>query len=290
LSITIVQGNCFDMLSKMSDGSFDCCVTSPPYYRTRKYGLEKEVGQEKTPDLYVKNLCSLFDEVRRVLSAQGTFWLSIGDCRSNGSLLGIPWAVASEMRSRGWFVKSEVTWAKPNPIPESAKNRPTSSHEVIFLMTKEKSGYFYNYDRVKEKSVTASRVGSPIVLATRKPRASETHSRHRSRVIGGQSMQRSPDGMRRLRDVWTIPTSPFKGTHFAVMPVKVAQMCVMAGCPVGGIVLDPFSGSGTTGIASFMSGSRSVLVEANPEYVHLSMNRVRTSTGVAPDMMTGWVG
>jgi DNA modification methylase len=96
--------------------------------------------------------------------------------------------------------------------------------------------------------------------------------------------------MRRLRDVWTIPTSPFKGTHFAVMPVKVAQMCVMAGCPVGGIVLDPFSGSGTTGIASFMSGSRSVLIEANPEYVQMAMNRVRTSTGVAPDMMTEWVG
>jgi DNA modification methylase len=316
----IREGDALERLREMPDESVHCCVTSPPYYGLRDYGIEGQLGLEETLNEYVAALVTVFEEVRRVLRADGTLWLNLGDSyagsrgaqgrdgamadravsvarspsgsstlRGNGhlgggpkvsalsttqvaaaprgksgrgsipvgagykpkDLIGVPWTVAFALRAAGWYLRSDIIWAKPNPMPESITDRPTSAHEHIFLLSKS-SRYFYDYEAIREDAVS-------------------DHPSSRGQVEGWTDI----GGRRNRRNVWTVPSQPYLGAHFATFPPKLINPCIRAGCPVEGTVLDPFSGAGTTGIVALRHIRSYIGIELNPEYVELSRNRIR---------------
>ena len=259
-------GDALEVLKTLPSESVNCCVTSPPYFGHRDYGVDGQIGLEASPELYVERLVAVFREVRRVLRNDGTLWVNIGDsyagswgnyggqnrgsgtqrARTVGSLLirawdgreqqrpaasrpmagiknkdliGIPWMLAFALRADGWYLRSEIIWAKSNPMPESVKDRPTKAHEQLFLLSKSPR-YFYDQAAIRE------------------PLASAGDGRDEY-TVGGNPPSRNK------RSVWTITTKPFKGAHFAVFPPELQETCLLAGSPAGGVVLDPFSGSGT---------------------------------------------
>jgi DNA modification methylase len=276
--MTIYVGDNRQSLRRLPEKSVQVVVTSPPYWGLRDYGAEGQIGLEQSPDAYVEELCQVFDEVWRVLKDDGTVWLNLGDSYAsmrdskvtpdslrNGDgtkvaqgaanrnpkvlkeaglkhkdLVGIPWRVAFALQARGWYLRSDIIWSKPNPMPESVRDRPTKSHEHIFLLTKNYK-YYYDSEAIKEEAV---------------------------------------DGLKNKRDVWPIQTKPFKGAHFAVYPPELVEPCVLAGSRIGDIVLDPFSGSGTTGVVAINNGRTYIGLELNPDYAQLSVDRIRDSTGV----------
>jgi DNA modification methylase len=278
----------------MPDGSVHCCVTSPPYYGLRDYGVSGQIGLEESPEAYITRLVEVFREVRRVLRDDGTLWINIGDSYANdgkwgGSsggkhvtalhgntgigryrkntglkpkdLIGIPWMLAFALRDDGWYLRSEIIWHKPNPMPESVKDRPTKAHEQVFLFSKSER-YFYDAAAVAEKSTGVS--GGPFSLATAKAQINH----------GAMKLERPADtGTRNRRSVWTITPKPYREAHFATFPVELPEICIKAGSPEGGIVLDPFSGAGTTGIAAAKNGRSYVGIELNPEYAEMSQRR-----------------
>jgi len=330
MPVTILTGDCRDILPGLPEKSVNCCITSPPYFGLRDYGVAGQIGLEQTPGEYVAELVGVFQEVRRILRDDGTLWLNLGDSYvANGSnqvpqtkchtgsgysgtnrngktgllpknLIGIPWRVAFALQKDGWYLRQDIIWHKPNPMPESVTDRCTKAHEYIFLLSKS-ARYFYDHDAIKEKAVSdhppgntshkfttayeegaeEHRTKSGLVAYAEKMRVSETRkelrsdieSRHRSSIPGGQSLQLEPDGKRNRRSVWTIPTSPYSGAHFAVFPPKLIEPCILAGCPRGGVVLDPFGGSGTTGQVATKHGRDAILIELNPEYVKLQKKR-----------------
>lgn len=248
----------------MPSGTFQCCVTSPPYYSLRNYQVDGQIGLEQTPHQYVAQLVAVFQEVRRVLRDDGTLWLNLGDSYANDTkwggasggkhaaalhgntgigrtkrhtgakakdLLMIPARVALALQADGWWLRSAIVWHKPNVMPESVKDRPTSSYEMVYLFAKAEQ-YFYDADAIRE-----------------------------------------PPG-RNCRNVWSINTKPFRDSHFAVMPPEVAQRCILAGCPAGGKVLDPFGGAGTTGLVAAELGRRATLIELNPDYAEIARQRL----------------
>jgi len=276
--MTIYVGDNRQSLRRLPEKSVQVVVTSPPYWGLRDYGADGQIGLEQSPDAYVEELCQVFDEVWRVLKDDGTVWLNLGDSYAsmrdskvtpdslrNGDgtkvaqgaanrnpkvlkeaglkhkdLVGIPWRVAFALQARGWYLRSDIIWSKPNPMPESVRDRPTKSHEHIFLLTKNYK-YYYDSEAIKEEAV---------------------------------------DGLKNKRDVWPIQTKPFKGAHFAVYPPELVEPCVLAGSRIGDIVLDPFSGSGTTGVVAINNGRTYIGLELNPDYAQLSVDRIRDSTGV----------
>lgn len=274
----IYLGNCIDVLKQFPDNSINCCVTSPPYYGLRDYGVDGQIGNENTLKDYVNNLVKVFDEVKRVLKDDGTLWINIGDCWANGNLskynglvkqkelIGIPWIVAFALSEAGWYLRQDIIWAKGNAMPESVKDRCTKSHEYIFLLSKQKK-YYFDYESIKEKAVTKPQVRNKNKEGYQADYTKGDRFSKGDRVYGA-------DGMRNKRDVWNVSTKPCKEAHFATFPDTLIEPCILAGCPEGGIVLDPFMGSGTTAIVSKRLGRNYVGVELNREYIDISKQRL----------------
>lgn len=355
-NLTILCGEALEHLRALESESVHCCVTSPPYFGLRDYGVEGQIGLEKTPNEYVAKLIAVFEEVRRVLQKDGTLWLNLGDSyvssgksgkenglndfarevrgqRDNGpktsqrthgraptpsgckpkDLIGIPWMVAFALRSAGWWLRSDIIWAKPNCMPESVTDRPTRSHEYIFLLTKS-ARYHYDADAIKEISTTVEDRPFGVyretlydydckekVLRPKKftggaysPPGQKAHSN--ARIDKQQNGNRTYEGfnrrwdekeangdapvMRNKRDVWLIPSGNFADAHFATFPPDLIKPCILAGCPAGGTVLDPFAGSGTTGQVALELGRKAVLIELNPDYIKLIEQRTFVTPGL----------
>lgn len=350
MNLTILQGDCLASLRELPSESVNCCVTSPPYFGLRDYGVDGQIGLEQTPDEYIAKLVDVFREVRRVLKDDGTLWVNIGDsyagnANSGGSnaneggpavriaglkpkrgdgikskdLIGIPWMLAFALRADGWFLRQDLIWSKPNPMPESVTDRCTKSHEYIFLLSKS-SRYFYDQDAIKEpiKDASVARllrgVSEENKLVEGAP-GQTPHSVHQPRknvkfggnnlcpdtrlqsgkewtpqmAGGGTSYKNGHSGyfdkdgnplcgvMANKKSVWSVTTRGYKEAHFATYPPELIKPCILAGCPVGGVVLDPFAGSGTTGKVALENGRSAILCELNPEYIKLIEKRCKVN-------------
>lgn len=298
-SVTLFHGDSLAVLRELPDQSVDCCVTSPPYFGLRDYGTEGQYGLESSPAEYVETMRALFAEVRRVLTDDGTLWLNLGDTYYSGkgaavgpdkkqparrgyvrpvdksgadwakpkSLLGIPWRVAFALQDDGWILRNDIIWSKPNAMPESVTDRLSSRHEHLFMLTKSRR-YWFDLDPIREPHVSEpGREGSNYMRGQKA-----------MRPVGPNSGAYS-EGGRNPGDVWSIATQPFPGAHFAVMPPELARRAVVAGCKPGGTVLDPFSGSGTTGLVAQQNGRRYVGIDLSADYLDLSL-RTRLQQGV----------
>ena len=301
--VNVLNMDVLEGLRTLPDNSVNCCVTSPPYWGLRDYGHEGQIGLEATPEAYVARMVEVFREVRRVLREDGTCWVNLGDsyaanrtyqvtptkwkALSQGQsasvppglkpkdLVGIPWRVAFALQADGWWLRQDIIWHKPNPMPESVTDRCTKAHEYIFLMTKN-SKYYYDNDSIKEKSVTTV---NRKTLPTDEYKAGKTPNEVTGKMTnrGGKSLAYAyPNGIpfRNKRSVWTVTTKPFKGAHFAVMPQDLVEPCVKAGCPEGGVVLDPFAGSGTTLVVASKLNRSAIGIELNPDYVSIIEERL----------------
>jgi len=353
MSDRILNGDALEVLRTLPDQSVHCCVTSPPYWGLRDYGVDGQLGLEKTPEEYVARLVEIFREVRRVLRDDGTLWLNLGDSYGNPSagrndgdhradghqggmsfkavgttkhtgnsvkpkdLVGIPWRVAFALQADGWWLRSDIIWAKPNPMPESVKDRPTRAHEYIFLLSKSGTVQFWTHsdacldERVFEKPAPDYRW---VHRTTREETATDPnnpddwrrinlwrghdyyydHEAIKERAVDPGSWNRNPhsipagheggtrEGLHKIeaspyrnkRDVWTVTTKPYPDTHFAVYPPDLIRPCIRAGCPVGGVVLDPFFGAGTTGLVAKQEGRHYLGIELNQEYIEMAEARI----------------
>jgi len=307
---TIINGDSLEVIKTLPDNSINCCVTSPPYWGLRDYGVEGQFGLEKTPEEYVGKMVAVFREVRRVLKDDGTLWLNIGDSyasfrdgkatpdttrgESTGTLvpkgsaknrmastftgtnikhkdlIGIPWRVAFALQADGWYLRQDIIWHKPNPMPESVTDRCTKAHEYVFLMSKS-AKYYYDAEAIAEVSAglgeTSIRFGGNKYGDSDDPK----HQTKSGNVY-------TDKGTRNHRSVWTVATRPFKEAHFAVFPPDLIKPMILAGCPTGGVVLDPFVGSGTTAIVARELGRRFIGIELNPEYAGMARRRVGQTT------------
>ena len=338
----IHTGDCITAMQGMDPGSAQMCVTSPPYFGLRDYGCAGQIGLEQTPGEYVAKMVDVFREVRRVLRDDGTLWLNLGDSYNgymanqrgtgletkrqqarkyiepgaglrtdtmkNKDLMGMPWRVAFALQADGWYLRQDIIWHKPNPMPESVRDRCTKAHEYIFLLSKNER-YYFDADAMQEPTVgalpgnknhrgaTASAEGDE----KRRPKAGLTaycerqrskrdsfkrDNSKRAEVIPGQTVgthradREESDydtATRNRRSVWTVATRPYKGAHFATYPPALVEPCVLAGSRPGDTILDPFGGSGTTGEVAVLAGRRAVLCELNPEYVALAERRIATA-------------
>jgi DNA modification methylase len=296
-------GEVGESLRSLRTQSVRCVVTSPPYFGLRDYGHEGQIGLEETPQDFVARLVEVFAEVHRVLRDDGTLWLNIGDsyatsprgnklgdvstssltnprrqdtvgrgrtdtAKASGlrskNLLGIPWRLAFALQEDGWFLRQDIIWHKPNPMPESVKDRCTKAHEYLFLLTK-KPKYYFDADAIKEPA-SCSRTRGPALHG-------DTVSTNGNAGLA----QRKPKPHRNKRDVWTLPTRPYKGAHFAVFPETLVEPCILAGSAPGDVVLDPFAGSGTTGVVALRHGRAFVGCELNPDYAALARKRISDS-------------
>jgi DNA modification methylase len=304
----ILLGNAPDVLRELPDNSIHCCVTSPPYWRLRDYGVEGQLGLEKTPEEYVQKMVDLFREVRRVLRDDGTLWLNLGDTYAGGlgrpgsskqasnygscngshientrlvpmglkpkDLVGIPWRVAFALQADGWYLRSDIIWSKPNPMPESVTDRPTKAHEYIFLMSKSER-YYYDFDSIKEKSKYG---GDIIRLGPKSLSVGQASGANVAKSGNALSSTVVVTEFKNKRSVWEVSTSPFPEAHFATFPPGLIKPCILAGCPGNGIVLDPFMGSGTTAVVCADLGRNYIGIELNPEYVAIAEERIKQAT------------
>ena len=291
-------GDCVGIMNKWADEGVKVhtCVTSPPYWGLRDYGIEGQLGLEKTPEEYVSGMVNVFRAVRRILRKDGTVWLNLGDSyatsgqsgwqgkngqRANRAftaenlplksaagiktkdLIGIPWMVAFALRTDGWFLRQDIIWHKPNTMPERVKDRCTKAHEYIFLLSKAQK-YYYNQASIMEK---VENKGVP-----RKFRDAKEHNACTKRNDNGRMY--FPKENRNKRSVWTVPTTPYRGDHFATFPPKLITPCILAGAPENGIVLDPFMGSGTTAMVALQNNRQYLGCELNPQYKELQGKRL----------------
>ena len=306
--VNILIGDCRNLLREMAEKSVHTCVTSPPYFGLRDYGMDDQIGLEQTPEAFVAEMVAVFREVKRVLRDDGTLWLNLGDSYASyrdgkatpdttrgdsegtlvpkgsaknrmastfaGSsikhkdLIGIPWRVAFALQADGWYLRQDIIWHKPNPMPESVTDRCTKAHEYIFLLSKSPQYYFDN-EAIKEPVANSS--------------VSRLSQNNLSNQLGSNRVPFKTNGTmkavgntenRNKRSVWTITTKPFKGAHFATFPPDLIEPCILAGCPEGGTVLDPFGGAGTTGLVASSHNRNSILCELNPEYAQLALDRI----------------
>ena len=264
--ITFLHGNCLDKLKELPEQSINTCITSPPYFGLRNYQDEEEqLGLEDTPEEFVENLVNVFREVKRVLRDDGTVWLNLGDTFLPNKQLGcIPFRVALALQKDSWILRQDIIWHKPNPMVESVKDRCTKAHEYIFLLSKNKK-YYFDHGAIKEDGV--------IKAGTKGAKGSEERQNQKG-VNARPPEYKIYDGKRNKRSVWRITTKPFKGAHFATFPPDLIEPCVLAGCPEGGTVLDPFGGAGTTGLVAQQHNRNAVLIELNEEYIALAKKRI----------------
>ncbi|MFA7346886.1 MAG: site-specific DNA-methyltransferase [Desulfurivibrionaceae bacterium] len=353
MTVEILTGDCREILPLMPEKSVHCCVTSPPYWGLRDYGVDGQIGLESSPAEFISEMVKVFREVRRVLRDDGTLWLNLGDTyagargqssrggapsasstlagnghrgggpklgglstvsrrRDNAviprsdlavpglkpkDLIGIPWRVALALQADGWYLRCDIIWHKPNPMPESCKDRPTKAHEYVFLLSKSEK-YYYDHDAIKEP-VTGT---AHARRGYKSPDGWDTSTgdgghgsfhkagREKGKISGvgpkaaaaGFGVKSNPQysaaivdlvNSRNKRSVWTVPTQPYSAAHFATFPEKLIEPCIKAGCPRGGVVLDIFGGSGTTGRVATRHRRNAVLIELNPNYVKLQHER-----------------
>ncbi len=361
MTTQIINGDCREVLATLPAGSAQCCVTSPPYFGLRDYGVDGQMGLEASPDEFVAGMVAVFREVRRVLAGDGTLWLNIGDSyagsgrggypggksgldgttvgqdssrSARGSqkaagmhekqrlagtvsrawspppvgfkqkdLIGIPWMLAFALRADGWYLRQEIIWHKPNPMPESVTDRCTKSHESLFLLSKSPR-YHFDADAIAEGIAEASvarldqdvdnQVGSDRVPGKTNGKMKAVGSRARGIPPRHAAYAESSDqsglddvsrgGRRNKRSVWTIATQPFREAHFATFPPALVEPCILAGCPVGGTVLDPFFGAGTTGMVADRLQRNCIGVELNPAYAEIARNRISGDAGMFADI------
>ena len=266
--IKILHGSCLDKLKDLEDQSINTCITSPPYWGLRDYGKGKQLGLEETPEEFVNNLVEVFKEVKRVLRDDGTVWLNLGDSFLPNKQLGcIPFKVAMALQKDSWILRQDIIWHKPNPMPESVRDRGTKAHEYIFLLSKNAKYYFDN-EAIKEDGVSKGVADSPSSI---KAVDGVGGSRDNIGKFKGSSK-------RNKRSVWKVTTKPFKGAHFATFPMDLIEPCVLAGCPEGGTVLDPFGGSGTTALVANGHNRDAVLIELNEKYIEIAKKRLGVGT------------
>lgn len=331
MSVRILEGDALTVLRTLPDQSVQMCVTSPPYFGLRDYGVSGQLGLEKTPQLYVDAMVGVFSEVKRVLRDDGTLWLNIGDSyagsgrggnppesphqkqkTNRGSILpaglhesarqagvtnvtrktfdgikakdliGVPWMLAFALRADGWYLRQEIIWHKPNPMPESVVDRCTKAHEQIFLFTKKPRYYF-----------DAAAIAEPLTRpeeANRKTPArfggadKWEEAQKQSRLHSGNEYKGTPTGKRNKRSVWTIAVAPFREAHFATFPVALIEPCILAGSRPDDTILDPFGGAGTTGLVADCLGRNAILVELKPEYAVLARNRIHSDNPLFGDV------
>lgn len=261
----VLCGDALSVLTDVGSASVNTCITSPPYWGLRDYGIAAQIGAESRVDDYVANLVAIFAEVRRVLRDDGTLWLNIGDSYTSGGrtwrqtdkknaargmdyraptpeglkpkdLIGVPWRLAFALQADGWYLRSDIIWHKPNGLPESVKDRPSRNHEYMFLLSKSER-YYYEYDDTREPAANGS--------------------------------------VKAMRSVWSINTEPLREAHFAAFPTQLVARCISAGCPKDGLVLDPFFGAGTVGVVCQQLQRRFVGIELNPEYIDIARKRLK---------------
>ena len=269
--IKILQGNCLDKLKELPDQSINTCITSPPYWGLRDYGEDKQLGMEDTPEEFVNNLVEVFREVKRVLRDDGTVWLNLGDSFLNKQLGCIPFKVAIALQQDNWILRQDIIWHKPNPMVESVRDRCTKAHEYIFLLSKSPKYYFDN-EAIKEDAKFPDGPNTPKSIKA----VDGVYSKNLQKI--------GANPKRNKRSVWTVTTKPFKGAHFATFPMDLIEPCVLAGCPEGGTVLDPFGGSGTTGIVASNHNRKAVLIELNTEYIEIAKQRIQDQGGLFTDL------
>jgi DNA modification methylase len=336
---TIYQGNSLDILKMLPDKFVNCCITSPPYYGLRDYGIGGQIGLEKTPDEYIVKLAQVFREVRRVLKDDGTLWVNIGDSYAGSGkgaashpenvsnhkqgtnrgmigksavtkvswgeckpkdLIGIPWMLAFALRADGWFLRQDIIWSKPSPMPESVKDRFCKSYEHIFLLSKKPKYYFDHkyalepatgYDGRKDTFYKGSSKYAGK-LAPYVPRNRERWPQRGYKTKDGATgltEQHHGDDiptkpLRTKRDVWVIPSELSEISHFAMFPQKLILPCILCGCPENGIVLDPFMGGGTTAVIKKKNLRKYIGCEINPEYIKIAEKRIASEKGLFCDI------
>jgi DNA modification methylase len=297
----IIHADAVDGLKTIPDNTVNTCVTSPPYYRLRDYGVAGQIGLEDTPEAYIDRLVTVFREVKRVLKSDGTLWVVINDsyngsgkgggnkntavCTSPTSLvdlkpkdmIGIPWMLAFALRDDGWYLRNDIIWYKGNPMPENVQDRCSRAYEHIFLFAKSKK-YYFNADTIadpiKQSSVERMKRGR----SDNNKYVNGIPGQPKQSINGPRVKNSISDELipvtRNKRDVWEINTVPYKGAHFAAFPPKLVETCILAGCSAGGIVLDPFAGSGTTCMVAKQLDRRYIGIEINADYCRLAEKRV----------------
>jgi DNA modification methylase len=336
VSVRILTGDCRERLRELPDASVHCCVTSPPYFGLRDYGHEGQMGLEPTPDEFVAGMVEVFREVRRVLRDDGTLWLNIGDSYQNAKgqsggidpkqparrhlrcarpqdkaiegfkpkdLIGIPWMLAFALRADGWYLRQDIIWSKPNPMPESVRDRCTKAHEYLFLLSKGPR-YYYDQDAILEpiSNSTLARWSQNLEAQTgsdRVPGKTNGTMKAVGRKSPGSAPERndfdashkgettcgfSTEG-RNKRSVWEVATQPFSEAHFATYPPALIEPCILAGCPKGGTVIDPFGGAGTTGLVADRLQRDAILIELNPEYAEIARKRIASEAGMFGEVL-----
>lgn len=304
----IIIGNNLETLKQLPDKSVQTCVTSPPYWGLRDYGNDEQLGLEETPSQFVENLCKVFDEVWRVMKDDGTLWINLGDSYAgntsrasnngragfgnpregifakfgdglkNKDLAGIPWRFAFAMQDRGWYLRQDIIWHKPNPMPESVTDRCTKAHEYIFLLTK-KPKYYYDYEAIKEQASSNSGWASQRAKGESNFRK-KIDSFDKNSGNGSGYGDYTDNGLRNKRSVWSVNVRPYKEAHFATYPPELIGPCILAGSKEGDLVLDPFSGSGTTGEVAIKNNRNYIGLELNPEYAAISERRLEKAMGM----------
>lgn len=295
----ILLGDALEQLRAIPSEIVHTCVTSPPYYNLRDYGTEGQIGNEASVEEYINTLVRIFREVRRVLRPDGTLWVNIGDSYATRSgnqpptntrnscghttkkppsgykykdMIGIPWQLAFALRADGWYLRQDIIWNKPNCMPEAVKDRCTKSHEYLFLLAKSEH-YYFDAQAIREPA-TSKKGNARTFRGGGAYTGGRTHDNSAQVKRESHGNVENQTGHRNKRDVWTISTNGFRGAHFAVFPEKLVEPCILAGCPAGGLVLDPFMGSGTTGVVAKRLGRDFVGVEINPDYVEMATARM----------------
>lgn len=309
---TLHVGDALSTLRSMADESVACCVTSPPYWGLRDYGIPGQVGLEDSIDEHVARMVEAFAEVRRVLAKDGSLWLNLGDSyvarRGGGvgssssingtrtahayraanaarrpgrglphkNLVGMPWRVALALQADGWLLRSDIVWHKPNPLPDSTTDRPTKSHEYVFLLSRSPS-YHYDQDAIRTDLAPKTETTWGSIRRCKDGADQRVKARKFQRTVPHRAPALDEHGNPKganARTVWTIPPAQYDGPHFAVMPERLVEPCIAAGCPPGGTVLDPFAGTGTVGVVAHRMGRRFVGIEINPETAELARRRI----------------
>ena len=282
-SFQVICSDVREGLSRLNDSSVDAVVTSPPYYGQRDYESDIQIGHEKTVEGYVDTLVEIFGAVRRVLRPEGTLWLNLGDKYLNGQLQGLPWRVALALQADGWVLRSDIIWHKPNAMPSAVKNRPTTDHEYIFLLTRSTKDYYYDADAIREPHVTftnQSRMkGGRKHLGKRGGTPETGKNRGNPNLHDGRWDQAFHPKGRNKRTVWSMPLSKYRDAHFAVFPESLVEHCVKAGSPHKGVVLDPFCGSGTTGLVSLRIERDFIGIDCSQRYCDMASERLRNQQG-----------
>ena len=270
----ILIGDAKEKLKELETESIQSVITSPPYWGLRDYGHAEQIGLEKNPNEYINNMVKIFDEVLRVLKKDGTLWLNIADSYSsisdskiglkNKDLVGIPWMLAFALRMNGWYLRQDIIWSKPSPMPEPIKDRCTKSHEYIFLLTKS-SKYYFDYEAIREPRVST---GNNHQFGGKK------YNDPNNLIYDSVGSIYKSDGMRNKRDVWNVASKPFKGAHFAVMPELLVEPCLLAGSKPNDLILDPFAGSGTVGVVAKKHNRNFIGIELNPDYAKIANDRI----------------